>query len=69
VTSQSPATAEDEVSDDYKNAWASLMMLVRNEGLSWSGRERNRVFLSMGAEKFVDVSAITTADFWKMGAQ
>ena len=43
------------------------MMLVRNEGLSWSGRERNRVFLSMGAEKFVDVSAITTADFLEDG--
>jgi peroxiredoxin len=67
VTSQSPATAEEEVSDDYKNAWASLMMLVRNEGLSWSGRERNRVFLSMGAENFVDVSATTAADFLEDG--
>jgi peroxiredoxin len=67
VTSQSPATEKDEVSDDYKNAWASLMMLVRNEGLSWSGRERNRVFLSMGAEKFADVSAITTTDFSEDG--
>ncbi|MBC8370053.1 MAG: ASPIC/UnbV domain-containing protein [Planctomycetes bacterium] len=63
MTSQSPATADDEVSDDYKNAWASLMMLVRNEGLSWSGRERNRIFLSMAAKKFADVSATTATDF------
>jgi thiol-disulfide isomerase/thioredoxin len=67
VTSQSPATANERPSDDYKNAWASLLLLVRNEGLSWSGRERNRVFLSMGAKEFSDVSAVTTADFIEDG--
>jgi len=43
------------------------MMLVRNEGLSWSGRERNRVFLSINAEKFADISATTTTDFSEDG--
>lgn len=37
--------------------------LVSKQGLSWSGRERNRMFLSVGGEQFFDVSAVTGTDF------
>lgn len=37
--------------------------LVSKQGLSWSGRERNRMFLSVGGEQFLDASAVTGTDF------
>lgn len=37
--------------------------LVQKQGLSWSGRERNRMFLSVGGEQFVDASSVTATDF------
>jgi len=37
--------------------------LVSKQGLSWSGRERNRMFLSLGGKKFVDASSVTGTDF------
>jgi peroxiredoxin len=37
--------------------------LVSKQGLSWSGRERNRMFLSVGGEQFFDASAVTGTDF------
>lgn len=35
--------------------------------MSWSGRERNRMFLSIKGEKFVDASSVTDTDFIQDG--
>ena len=40
-----------------------MAYLVTKEGLSWSGRERNRMFLSVGGTRFFDVSTVTATDF------
>lgn len=37
--------------------------MVAEEGLSWSGRERNRMFLNLEGGRFVDVSFATGLDF------
>lgn len=37
--------------------------LVQKQGLSWSGRERNRMFLSVRGEQFIDASSVTATDF------
>ena len=44
----------------YRNAWAALVQLVR-DGHSWSGHERNRLFLNRGGA-FSDVSVISGLD-------
>lgn len=62
MTSQSPA-CDTTPTAAYADAWASMGHLVVNEGLSWSGRERNRMFLSLKGERFVDSSAATGTDF------
>jgi len=62
VTSQSPAE-ETEAPDQYKQAWASIQHMVFFEGLSWSGRESNRLFLNLGGMEFADVSSVGTIDF------
>ena len=45
----------------YGNAWGNLLQQVR-DGLSWSGRERNRCLLNDGAGGFVDVSSVMGLD-------
>lgn len=62
MTSQSPASGS-EPTDAYADAWASIAHLVAVEGLSWSGRERNRMFLAIGNNKFVDASSVADLDF------
>lgn len=62
MTSQSPASGSDPT-DAYSDAWASIAHLVAVEGLSWSGRERNRMFLSIGDNRFVDASSVADLDF------
>ncbi|MGB0951633.1 MAG: ASPIC/UnbV domain-containing protein [Planctomycetota bacterium] len=62
MTSQSPASGSDPT-DAYADAWASIAHLVAVEGMSWSGRERNRMFLSVGNNKFVDASSVADLDF------
>lgn len=62
MTSQSPASGSTPT-DAYADAWASIAHLVAVEGMSWSGRERNRMFLSVGDNKFVDASSVTDLDF------
>jgi thiol-disulfide isomerase/thioredoxin len=41
--------------------------LITKQGMSWSGRERNRMFLSVGGQQFMDVSAVTGTDFIEDG--
>ncbi|MCI0652306.1 MAG: tetratricopeptide repeat protein [Planctomycetes bacterium] len=60
--SQSPERAETANTLEYRNAWSSIQNMIQ-EGLSWSGRERNCSFLHTGGPRFADVSAITGLDF------
>ncbi|MDC0934956.1 tetratricopeptide repeat protein [Pirellulales bacterium] len=61
--SQAPRTAETEESiDRYLAGWTATMQLLR-EGKSFSGRERNCVFINQGNQRFSDVSSITGLDF------
>lgn len=47
---------------DYFAAWRAYRQLV-HEGNSFSGRERNCVFLNTGAERFGNISAVSGLDF------
>ncbi|MGB0685386.1 MAG: ASPIC/UnbV domain-containing protein [Planctomycetota bacterium] len=62
MTSQSPAESSTP-SQAYTDAWSSIAMMVAQEGLSWSGRERNRMFLNLGDTRFVDLSWPAGLDF------
>lgn len=61
MTSQSPA--DETPSEAYANAWASIQHLVMNEGASWSGREKNCLYLNQGDVRFANVSAASGVDF------
>jgi len=62
VTSQSPAEGSTPT-QEYADAWSSIAVMVAQEGMSWSGRERNRLFLNLDGLHFVDVSFATGTDF------
>ncbi len=66
VASQS-ATEGEQFDEEYKDAWYTMNILVENQGMSWSGRESNRVFLNMGGAKFADVSGLTDAAYMEDG--
>lgn len=40
-----------------------MSLLAEKNGLSWSGRESNRVFLNLGGGKFSDISGLTGAEW------
>ena len=66
--SRSPqAERGQEQLEQYVASWQGIFRLMR-EGHSWSGRERNQVFLNCGVDeagdgRFADVSAATGLDF------
>lgn len=62
MTSQSSGP-DEEPTDAYREAWASMSMLTIGGSLSWSGRESNRAFLNLGGGRFADVSGLTGADW------
>ena len=62
MTSQSSGPGEAPTAA-YREAWTSMGMLAEKSGLSWSGRESNRVFLNLGGARFADVSGLTGADW------
>lgn len=62
VASQSAVEGE-EFGEEYKDAWYTMNILVEQQGLSWSGRESNRVFMNLGGARFADVSGLTDADY------
>lgn len=45
----------------YRNAWAALLQMVR-DGRSWSGNERNTLFLNRGKGEFAEVSSVAGLD-------
>jgi len=60
VASQSPAEERDY--EEYENGWFALTRLM-DDGLSWSGRERNNAYLAIDDGTYVDVSAVAGVDF------
>jgi len=59
----SPTEAETSDSgSDYNIGWKATFRLMR-EGMSWSGREANCVFLNLDGDHFSDVSGISGANF------
>lgn len=61
MTSQSPA--DEERSTEYEEAWDAIQDLVMEQGGSWSGRERNCAYMSLGDGRFVNVSGVSGADY------
>lgn len=59
--SQTP-TELGESAEDYKLGWIAINKLV-NQGFSWSGHERNCVFLNTQGAPFATVSSVAGLDF------
>ena len=59
--SQSPATADGPGRDNYFDQWNTLATMI-SQGLSFSGRERDRVFLNTRGPQFADASAVLNLD-------
>lgn len=59
--SQTP-TELGESAEDYKLGWMAINKLV-NQGFSWSGHERNCVFLNTRGAPFATVSSVAGLDF------
>jgi Tfp pilus assembly protein PilF/peroxiredoxin len=60
--SRSPDTADTETADDYLLAFERTFRL-HEQGMSFSGREPNCVFLNTGNKQFANVSATSGLDF------
>lgn len=59
--SQTPLKVGDPA-EEYKLGWLAINKLI-NQGFSWSGHERNCVFLNTRGPAFADVSSVTGLDF------
>ncbi len=64
--SQSPNTAAELVSENAKNTFRDgvrqLSTLI-NQGMSWSGHERNCCFLNVGGGRFSNLSSVSGFDY------
>jgi peroxiredoxin len=61
VTSRAPLGGY--MTQEYTMAWAALEYMVMQKGASWSGHERNRVYLNTRDGRFADVGAASGIDF------
>jgi peroxiredoxin len=61
VTSQSPAEGSTPTKN-YLDAWASMRLMVIEKGFSWSGREKDHLFLNVGDGTFAELSSLSRAD-------
>jgi len=59
---QSPTEAGQAVRGTYRAGWKAVFRMMK-EGLSWSGREANCVFLNRDGQRFADVSGVSGLDF------
>jgi peroxiredoxin len=60
VLSHSPV--DDQLTQDYEDAWITTQYLIYNKGGSLSGREWNRSYLNLGLTRFAEVTNITALD-------
>lgn len=60
--SEPAAEAEASGLGDYLSAWLAIGEMSR-QGASWSGRERNSLYLNSTDGRFADFSAVSGADF------
>ena len=60
--SRAPRAKQQADVDEYIASWHATMQLLR-EGKSFSGREKNCVFLNCGGSQFANVSSVTGLDF------
>jgi hypothetical protein len=60
VVSQTPT--DENATSDYLQGWESLTRMILHENASWSGRERNNVYLNLRDGTFADVSAVSGAN-------
>jgi len=60
VVSQTPKGTSP--TSGYLQGWESLTRMIVEQNLSWSGRERNLVYLNLRDGTFADVSTISGAD-------
>ena len=60
MTSQSPT--DENPTEAYENAWSSIQYMVRYTHASWSGRERNCLYLNLGDGLFANVSGASGGD-------
>lgn len=65
MASQSP---DDEEGTDgsvgkYKDAWSAIRALTMEQGASWSGSELNCSYFNNGDGRFVNISALSGAEF------
>jgi len=60
VLSHSPV--DDQLTQDYEDAWITTQYLIYNKGGSLSGREWNRSYLNLGLTRFAEVTNITELD-------
>ena len=61
VSGDSPPDATPKAS--YERAWRAIEHMVLRQGYSWSGGERNALFLNLGDGRFADVSLASGAGF------
>jgi len=47
---------------DYSEGWVAINRLIRSDG-SWSGRERDVLYLNLGDGHFIDLSGVSGLDF------
>jgi peroxiredoxin len=62
VVSQSPSQFSLP-RKDYLKGWALVLKLIREHGLSLSGREANCCFLNTGQTRFANISTVSGLDF------
>lgn len=60
VTSRAPL--DGNMTDAYSLSWAALEYMVMQNGASWSGQERNRVYLNTADGRFADIGAASGVD-------
>ncbi|MCH2101869.1 MAG: ASPIC/UnbV domain-containing protein [Planctomycetes bacterium] len=64
MASQSPDKEDtNAAADPYLESWSAMTHLVMEEGASWSGREKNCVFLNLTDGRFSNISAASHADY------